>query len=128
MSDGILIDTTMYFIKCREIDEARYLSAIINSQALYDKAQALMPKGQYGPRDVHKHIWRLPIPNFDPTIPNHVTLANLCAQAEQETTLIATQQPNRNSVRATRAIIRDWQMNSAIGQSTEALIQTLLPT
>ncbi len=25
-----------------------------------------MPKGQFGARDLQKHLWKLPIPEFDP--------------------------------------------------------------
>ena len=25
-----------------------------------------MPKGQFGARHLHKHLWKLPIPEFDP--------------------------------------------------------------
>ena len=125
-SEGILIDTTMYFIKCREINEARYLSAIINSQALYDKAQALMPKGQYGPRDVHKHIWRLTIPAYDQTQSLHRELAVCGIMIEREVMMLATQQSHPQSVRAYRAMIRDWQRSAPISREAEALVARLL--
>ena len=57
-----LVDTKLYWIICKTSDEAHYLLAIINSDALYQAVQPLMPKGQFGARDLHKHLWRLTIP------------------------------------------------------------------
>ena len=125
--DSILIDTTMYFIECREIDEARYLSAIVNSQSLYDKAQALMPKGQYGPRHVHKHIWRLPIPAYDQKQSLHRELAAYGIMIEREVTMLAMQQSHPQSIRMHRAMIRDWQRSAPISREAEALVARLLP-
>ena len=35
----------------------------------------LMSKGQFGARDVHKHIWRLPIPEYDDSNDLHRAIA-----------------------------------------------------
>ena len=43
-----------------------YLVAVINSDALQEAVKPLMSKGQFGARDLHKHLWKLPIPEFDP--------------------------------------------------------------
>ena len=31
-------------------------------------------KGSFGARNVHKHVWHLPIPEFDPADPLHAEL------------------------------------------------------
>ena len=64
-TDEDLVDSTLYWITCKSIDEANYLLAIINSEMLYESVQSLMPKGQFGARHLHKHLWKLPIPAFD---------------------------------------------------------------
>ena len=59
------VDETLYWISCKDLPEAHYLLAIINSQILYEMVQPLMPKGQFGARHLHKHLWKLPIPEFE---------------------------------------------------------------
>ena len=53
-SDAVLVDYTLYWIACKDINEANYLMAIINSNALYEMVRSLMPKGQYGARHLQK--------------------------------------------------------------------------
>ena len=65
--DGALVENVLFWITCKNLLEAHYLLAIINSDALYEAVVSLMPKGQFGARHLHKHLWKLPIPKFDPT-------------------------------------------------------------
>ncbi len=59
-----------------------YLSlAIINSDALYEAVQPLMAKGQFGARHPQKHLWKLPIPEYDAAIPLHREIAEAGAAA-----------------------------------------------
>ena len=78
---GALVDHLLYWIPCRTIDEANYLLAVINSDALQEAVRPLMSKGQFGARDLHKHLWKLPIPRFDPAQELHVTIAEAGATA-----------------------------------------------
>ena len=61
--DTALVDYTLYWIACKDIQEANYLVAIINSHALSEAVAPLMPKGQFGPRHLQKHLWKLSIPS-----------------------------------------------------------------
>ena len=79
-----LADHKLYWIKCRDADEAHYLAAVINSDTLHEAAQPLMSKGQYGARDLHKHLWKLAIPEYDPSEPDHTSLARLGRRAATE--------------------------------------------
>ena len=73
--DGIL-DHTLFWVGCKQIREANYLLAIINSDRLADAVDPLMAKGQFGARHLHKHLWKLPIPEFNPANPQHLAIAN----------------------------------------------------
>ena len=73
--DDALIDETLYWITCKNTGEANYLLAIINSIGLYDAVSGLMSKGQFGARHLHKHLWKLPIPEYDPAVALHAELA-----------------------------------------------------
>ena len=70
-----LVDYTLFWIACSDIQEANYLLAVINSQALYGTVASLMPKGQFGARHLEKHLWKLPIPEFDPDEPLHIDVS-----------------------------------------------------
>ena len=37
----------------------------------------MQSRGQWGPRDIHKKFWELPIPKFDPKNKDHLALAEL---------------------------------------------------
>ena len=70
-----LVDYTLFWITCSDIQEANYLLAVINSQALYEAVASWMPKGQFGARHLEKHLWKLPIPEFDPDEPLHTAVS-----------------------------------------------------
>ena len=79
--DTDLVENVLFWVACRDTDEANYLLAIINSEALYSAVSGMMPKGQFGARHLHKHLWKLPIPGFDPAQGLHVTIAEAGATA-----------------------------------------------
>ena len=69
---------------CKSEDEARYVLALINSNALAAATAPFMPKGLYGPRHFHKHGWKLSIPRYDDSDPLHVRLSQLGKAAQRE--------------------------------------------
>ena len=71
----VLVDYTLFRILCKDLQEANYLLAIINSQTLYESVESLMAKGQFGARHLQKHLWKLPIPEFDPANGLHVEVS-----------------------------------------------------
>ena len=81
--DRTLVDERLYWVICKDIEEANYLLAIINSDALYEAVQPLMSKGQFGARDLHKHLWKLPIPEYNPANPLHRAVSDAGATAAQ---------------------------------------------
>ena len=73
--DDAVVDTRLYWLTCRHIDEANYLLAIINSDALRNAVAPLMSKGQFGARDLHKHLWKLPILELDASNSLHIEIS-----------------------------------------------------
>ncbi len=80
-NDDALVDETLYWITCKDIHEANYLLAVINSDALYEAVMPLMSKGQFGARHLHKQLWKLPIPEYDNSEPLHREIAEAGAAA-----------------------------------------------
>ena len=80
-----ILDTKLYQVTCSSKNEAYYLLSIINSTAL---AKAVKPfcttNWAKEIRDLHKHLWKLPIPEFDPKNKLHAKLAKLGEEAEKE--------------------------------------------
>ena len=103
--------------------------AIINSQVLYEAVKPLMSKGQFGARDVHKHLWRLPIPEFDAADATHVAVSDAGRQAavgvERELERLREARPGF-TVTIARREIRRWLRESAEGKRVEEVVGVLL--
>ena len=75
LDDGrTIVDHLLYWVTCKSLEEAHYLLAVVNSDALREAVKPLMSKGQFGARDLHKHLWKLHIPEFDAGDPLHVAV------------------------------------------------------
>ena len=128
-----VLDHKLFQTVCQSAEEAHYVLAIINSNALTKAAETFMTKGLYGARDFHKHGWKLPIPRYDSSDPLHVRLSELGATAEQEcAALIAESDIRAKSAgdaqsRAARRLLRHtWQPTSATAKAIEAAVAQLL--
>ena len=130
VDESAIIDYTLYWLTCQTEEEAQYLTAIINSRVLYEKLEPMMPKGQFGARHVQKHIWRLPIPEFDAGDSLHVDIADAGRQAaqgvERELENLRQRYPQQLTVTIARREIRKWLRESAEGQRVEGVVGALL--
>ena len=128
-SNESLVDYTLFWITCCDIQEANYLLAIINSQALYEAVASLMPKGQFGARHLEKHLWKLPIPEFDAGNPQHVQVSHVGEAAALGAAMQLTQlRQDRGEVTVTiaRREVRKWLRESAEGKAVEKVVGELL--
>ena len=110
-----IADYTLFWLACDSIKEANLLLAVINSEALCDAVRGLMPSGQFRPRQVQKHLWRLPLPKFDPSIKLQCDIAGAGSRAAQETLIVLQElrdSDKKVSVTIARRVIRDWLANS----------------
>ena len=125
-----LIDHLLYWIPCRTIDEANYLLAVINSGALQGAVEPLMSKGQFGARDLHKHLWKLPIPEFDPTKKLHADIAGAgktaAVAAGKKLAVLREQWGDKLTVAIVRRELRTWLRASAEGRAVERGVRRLL--
>ena len=128
--DKALIDHILYWIPCRDGDEANYLLAIINSNALQEAVQPFMSKGQFGARDLHKHLWKLPIPEYDPGSQLHVeiTQAGASAATGAGAQLAALRKARGDRLTSTiaRRELRKWLRESDEGKTVEKTVTKLL--
>ena len=64
-STGV-IDTKLYWTSVDSKNEAIYLEGILNSDCLIEKIRSLQSQGQWGARDIHRHLLKPPIPKYNP--------------------------------------------------------------
>ena len=82
LDHATVIDHKLYWMKPESMQEARYLIALLNSEALRVRIEAYQSQGQWGARDFDKHIFNAPIPRFDPGQPVHMKLVKAAERAE----------------------------------------------
>ena len=133
ISDGwAIVDTSLYQITCRDLNEASYLLAIINSRTLEEAVRDFMPTGLLGARHLHKHLWKLPIPEYDASNEKHVQLSRLGRKAEQECRALLDKLVALNvedwltSTNARSNLRNGWQPGSPTAQAIEEAVAELL--
>lgn len=75
---GFVAESSTYFSPITSEDEGYYLTAILNSEYVFDLVQKIKAT-----RHVHKKVWELPIPKFDPKYAHAATLAALGHRATE---------------------------------------------
>lgn len=84
LDDGTaIIDHKLYWAPVASIDEARYLTAVLNSAVLLDRVKPLQALGLFGGRDFDKNVFAVPIPTFDASVELHLQLSELARHAEK---------------------------------------------
>ena len=121
-----VIDHLLYWIPCVTNDEANCLLAIINSDALQEAVTPLMSKGQFGARDLHKHLWKLPIPEFDPSQELHVASAKAASGAAARLAQLRKLRGDKLTVAIARRELRVWLRTSEEGRAVETAVGRLL--
>ena len=61
-----MIEHKLYWAAASSMEEAQYLSAILNSATLTARVEPLQSRGAFGPRDFDLYVFHVPIPLFDP--------------------------------------------------------------
>ena len=125
-----IVDYKLFWIACRDVQEAYYLLAIINSDTLADAVNKYTTPNWAGKtRDLQKHLWKLPIPEFDPGNALHVDVSDagraaVGSAARQLAQLDRERQ--RVTVNIARREIRRWLRESTEGNAVEEAVQGLL--
>ena len=128
-NDDAIVDYKLFWVQCKDEQEARYLLAIVNSEHLYESVKGLMSKGQFGARDLQKHLWKLAIPEFDDGNPLHVRISEAGRVAEQGAARRLEQlrqERDRVTVTIVRREIRKWLAAEEEGRAVEDAVSELL--
>jgi SAM-dependent methyltransferase len=108
----------LYWASVASEGEADYICGILNAPATTELTRPLMSYGK-DERDIHKHVWELPIPLFDPNDPVHRRIAELGAALEKIVAAFKTDDSLHFA--ATRRHIRDVVMGTAEGKEVNEL-------
>ena len=129
INHDMLVDYTLFWVACVDMDEANYLLAIINSDALREAAAPLMPKGQFGARHLQKHLWNLNIPEFDPEDDLHFDISDAgekAATGAARRLARLREERDKVTVAIARRELRKWLRQSPEGQAVEDAVGRLL--
>jgi len=81
--NGIVVGHTLYLFQTNNVDEAHYLTAILNSNILNDLIKPMQARGSFGERHIVKKPLEFPIPRYDSTNPVHRRLSELGKEARE---------------------------------------------
>ena len=130
VDDSALVDEALYWISCKDTHEAHYLLAVINSYTLYEAVQPFMSKGQFGARNLHKQLWKLPIPEFDAENALHARIsdagARAAAAAAERLEQLRADRGDKLTVKIARRELREWLRESPEGAAVEEAVKDLL--
>ena len=120
----IFIDHMAYWTVTRTAEEARYLTAVLNSGIIVPRIVSMQPRGAGGPRHFDKLVWELPIPEFDSRQPLHRQLSDAAIEAERVTALVELREGAYFTTH--RRAIRDALAADGIAAQIDTLVARLL--
>lgn len=118
-----IIEHKLYWLPARNLDEARYLVAILNAPHTTQLVSEYQSRGLFGARDFDTYVWRLPIPRFDSAEGLHRRIADLGAQAEE---IAANTDLQNVGFQKARSLIRDALSNEGLTVSLNEAVRELL--
>lgn len=123
--EDVVVDHKAYWAAAHSVEEAAYITAVLNTRIVLDRVRDLQPVGQRDPRDFDNLVWTLPIPEFDPADAVHADLAAAALAAAE----IAAHVELREDAYFTtkRAIIRTALEADGVAETIERLVDALLP-
>nr|WP_246734058.1 N-6 DNA methylase [Oharaeibacter diazotrophicus] len=125
LDDDVIVDHMAYWAAAHSIDEAAYVTAVLNTGVVLDRVRDLQPVGQRDPRHFDNLIWTLPIPEFDPAEALHADLA--AAALHAATVAARVDLPEDAHFTMRRRAIRDALSEDGVAQMIERLVDALLP-
>lgn len=103
---GFIADNKSYYFEADKKSEAYYLCSILNSPIVDKLIKPMQSRGLFGPRDIHKKVWELPIPEFDPSNENHKALARLGEDCTKKVSEFLLQGIPKKSIGNLRKLIK----------------------
>ena len=120
---GAIIEHQLYWGLMDSLDEARFLTAILNSTVVTMAVRHMQKRGEHNPRHVGKKIFNLPIPLYDADDAAH---AQLVALAENAQRIAAATDLPAIRFELQRKCIREALERDGVAADIDAIVKTLL--
>ena len=111
----------LYWAAVDSVEEAAYLCAILNSEALRSGVEQFQAQGQWGARHFDKYVFNLPIPRFDSGNVLHCGIAQAARTAEEIANAIEVKEDEHFT--RTRARVRSALAEHGIATQLERLVE-----
>ena len=119
-----VVENSLYWAAVRDYSEARYLVAVLTSEATRRRIASLQARGQWGARHFHRVMWTLPIAEFNAANPLHAALVTAGHHAET----VAAQVPLKETTYfiTARRQIRTALAEDGVAGEIDGLVEDLL--
>lgn len=130
LTQAEVVDEKLYWAPAASLDEARFLTAVLNSETLRERTEAFQSQGLFGARDFDKYIFVNPIPEFDPANRLHRELADLANEAEQLASSVDVSGVNLagNGFTKARGMVREALAAAGLARAIDVKVAELLDT
>ena len=81
---GVICDGTTHWLDTNNLDEAMFVSAMLNAPIVDSLIKPMQTRGLYGERDIYKKVLELPLPKFNPNNPKHTRLIELAKNSHSK--------------------------------------------
>ena len=122
--ENAVIESNLYWAALSSLEEANYLSCILNSETMRACIEVYQSQGQWGARHFHKNVFNLPIPRFDQNKDLHLRLAGVAQIAENVAAQV--ERGEREYFVRTRKRIRAALASHGVATHMEELVKELL--
>lgn len=117
------VDQQLFWGGISTLEEARYLTAVLNSTTIMMAVRPFQPRGESNPRDLCRYAFQLPVPEYDPEDDAHLRLVELAERAEA--VAVGTPLPPGRFEHKRRRI-RDNLPEDGVAADIDAIVKTLL--
>lgn len=118
-----LVEQKLLWIPSGGINEARYLTAVLNAPITTKLVSIYQSDGLMGPRDFTKYVWMLPIPRFSADLKEH---QELVAMAEKSETIASKIDFGSYGFQKCRSLVREELDSEGILSKLDNLVDVLL--
>lgn len=101
-----IAESKEYYFETEKKIEAYYLCSILNSPTVDELIKPMQSRGLFGPRDIHKKVWELPIPKFDPSNQAHIALSELGEECTKKVSKFLSKGIPQKSIGNLRKLIK----------------------
>jgi hypothetical protein len=126
-----VVEHKLYWAPVGSREEARYLTAVLNSGALLSLVTKFQNVGLFGPRDFDKNVFRIPFPAYDGLNQVHIRLAGLAGQAEliseQTIAMVGSGQDFKMTRNQVRVKLQAGQLLREIDKDVSSLLKDVSP-